>query len=91
MALSDNFPLMTLFLGDTLYIVTRETLNLLGWNLKCCGPHVNLFIDVHTRNDKEHSRSPSPSGHQSTQSKNDSSFILLDNLKFNYFPSSILT
>ena len=42
--------------------------------------HVNLFIDINTRNDEEHSRTPSSSSHQPAQPEDDGPLVLLDHL-----------
>ena len=43
-------------------------------------PHVNLLIHVNTRNDEEHSRTPSSSCQQPTQPEDDGPLVLLDHL-----------
>ena len=60
---------------------------LLWWDFESCSPHVNLLVNIHTRNDKEHSGSPGPSCYKSAQSEDDSSLILLDNLNIQHFNS----
>ena len=42
--------------------------------------HINLLVDVHTRNDEEHSRTPSSSCQQPTQPEDDGPLVLLDHL-----------
>ena len=52
----------------------------MGWDFECCCPHVNLLVNIHTRNDKEHAGTPGPSSHKSAQAEYDGPLILLDNL-----------
>ena len=54
---------------------------LLGWYFKSLWPHVNLFININTRNNKEDSRTPCSSSQQSSKSKYYCSLVFLDNLK----------
>ena len=51
--------------------------DLLRWYLVCCGSHVNLFVNIHTRDDEEDPRSSSPTGHKSAQPEDDCSLIFL--------------
>ena len=43
-------------------------------------PHINLLIHVNTRNDEEHSWTPSSSRQQPTQPEDDGPLVLLDHL-----------
>ena len=47
------------------------------WNLIGHGPHVDLFKDVNTRDDKEDSGTASSSGEQPTKSEDHRSLIFL--------------
>ena len=49
-------------------------------DLVCASSHVNLLVDVNTRNDEEHSRTPSSSRQQPTQPEDDGPLVLLDHL-----------
>ena len=53
---------------------------LLRWDLECCSPHVNLLVNIDTRNDKEDSRPPGAARHKSAKSEDDCPLILLNNL-----------
>ena len=64
-------------MGSKAVCCCKVETHLLGWNLKCLGPHVNLLIHVNTGNDKEHPRTPGPSCQQSAQSEDDCPLILL--------------
>ena len=54
------------------YLLRR---NIVSW----C-PHINLLIDIKTRNHKEDPRTPSSSLHQSAQPEDDGPLVLLDHL-----------
>ena len=54
--------------------------NLLRWYFVGVSSEINLLINVHTGNYKEHSRPPGSSSQQSAQSEDDCPLILLDNL-----------
>ena len=43
-------------------------------------PHVNLLVDVHTRDDEEHARPPGAARQQPAQPEDDGSLVLLDHL-----------
>ena len=58
---------------------------LLWWDFESCSPHVNLLVNIHTWNDKEHTWASGPSCYKSAQSEDDSSLILLDNLNIQHF------
>ena len=49
-------------------------------DLVCASPHIDLLVDIHTRNDEEHSRTPGSSRQQPTQSEDDRPLVLLDHL-----------
>ena len=51
--------------------------DLLGRNLVVVGPHVDLLVGVHTREDEEHPRPPGPAHQQPAQSEDDGPLILL--------------
>ena len=51
--------------------------DLLGRNLVVVGPHVDLLVGVHTREDEEHPRAPGPAHQQPAQSEDDGPLILL--------------
>ena len=48
--------------------------------LICLSPHVNLLVDVDTRDDKEDAGSPGSTGEKTTQPEDDRSLVLLDDL-----------
>ena len=49
----------------------------LGRDLVGGCPHVNLLVNVHTRDDEEHARAPRSPRHQATQPEDDGSLVLL--------------
>ena len=51
------------------------------WNLVVVGPHVHLLVGVDTGEDEEHSRAPGSTYQKTTKSKDDSSLVLLENIK----------
>ena len=53
---------------------------LLWRDFKGHGPHVYLFIGVHTGDDEEDPRPPGSSCDQPAQSEDDGSLVLLDNM-----------
>ena len=53
---------------------------LLWWYFKSLTPHINLLVDINTRNDEEHPRTPSSSRQQPTQPEDDGPLVLLDHL-----------
>ena len=50
---------------------------LLGRDLVVVGPHVDLLVGVHTREDEEHAGPPGAPHQQPTQPEDDGSLILL--------------
>ena len=65
--------------------------HLLWGNLKSLTPHVYFLININTRNDKEDTRTSSPTSEKPPKPKNDSSLILLQ-IYFRYFlfPHNVL-
>ena len=47
-------------------------------NVKSLSSHIDLFVDIHTGDDEEHSRAPGSSCQQPAQSEDDGSLVLLD-------------
>ena len=54
----------------------------MGWDIVGLCAHVNLLIDVDTRNDEEDPRSASSAGEEASQAKYDCSFIFLRSKSF---------
>ena len=54
--------------------------HLLGRDLVCRGPHVDLLVGVDTGNDEEHARPPGSPGQQPAQPEDDCPLVLLDHL-----------
>ena len=73
----DKFELNERTLAFLELLSEPKITNLLGWNLKSLGPHVDFLVHVHTRNDKEHTRPPGPSCQKPAQSEDDRPLILL--------------
>ena len=71
--------------------------DLLGGNIKCDSPEVNLLIMIYAGQDKEYPRTSGSSWPQSPQPEYDRSLVLLDNLnttvriEFSLSISSLLT
>ena len=65
--------------------------HLLWRNLKSLTPHVYFLININTRNDKEDTRTSSPTSEKPPKPKDDSSLILLQ-IYFRYFlfPHNVL-
>ena len=51
--------------------------DLLRWDLERLAPHVNLFIDIHARNDKKDAGSARPAGEEAAQPEDDCPLVLL--------------
>ena len=60
---------------------------LLGRDLIVVGPHVDLLVGVHTREDEEHPGSPGATHQQPTQPEDDGSLIFLKHDKVKTGPS----
>ena len=52
----------------------------LWWDLECFCSHVDLLVDVNTRNDKEDPGAPGPARQEAAESEDDGSLVLLDHL-----------
>ena len=48
------------------FVIIGKNFYLLWWDIKSLSPHVNLFINIHTGNDKEDSWTPGTTGEQET-------------------------
>ena len=61
------------------FVIITKNLYLLGWDIKSLSPHINLFINIHTGNDKEDSRTSCSTRQESAKSENDCPLVLLNN------------
>ena len=52
--------------------------HLLGRDLVCRGPHVDLLVGVHTGDDEEHAGAPGSPWQQPAQPEDDGALVLLD-------------